>query len=243
MPRTSGRLPVRGLLAAAITAVLGAAPAHAGGLDLRFGGYFPSASSNLFDDIHSLYTRGASFSTAIPPGVEQDDWQGLFGGIEYNQKVADFVELAVHVDGYSKSLDTSYREYVNIDDSPILQTLRLSIVPIGFSVRLGPTSRRARLAPFVVAGVDAMIYSYEEFGDFIDFFDDDRPVDFDSFRSDGVAFGYHLGGGLRVAVSDDVSIVGEGRYFWSKTDMGDDFRGNEIDLGGVAATIGVHIRF
>jgi hypothetical protein len=242
-------LPVRALLAAAITAVLGAAPAHAGGLDLRFGGYFPSASSNLFDDIHSLYTRGASFSTAIPPGVEQDDWQGLFGGIEYNQKVADFVELAVHVDGYSKSLDTSYREYVNIDDSPILQTLRLSIVPIGFSVRLGPTSRRARLAPFVVAGVDAMIYSYEEFGDFIDFFDPELPIYPDAFVDDGVAFGLHALGGIRFYINRDFAIVGEGRYQWADTDMGDDFSPqepgfvNRIDLSGWTWTVGLHVRF
>jgi hypothetical protein len=44
-------------------------------------------------------------------------------------------------------------------------------------------------------------------------------------------------------VSDDVSIVGEARYYWSKTDMGDDFRNTEIDLGGLAATVGVHVRF
>jgi opacity protein-like surface antigen len=218
-------------------------PAHAGGLDLRFGGYFPSANSNLFADVTSLYTRGASFSTATPPGVQKSDWQGFFGGIEYNQKVANNVELAVHVDGYSKSLDTSYRDYVNFDDSPIQQTLRLMVAPVGVSVRLGPTSRRARLAPFVVAGVDAMVYSYEEFGDFIDFFDPDREILYDSFRSDGVDFGVHLGAGLRVAIGDDFAIVGEARYYWSKTQMGDDFDQNEIDLGGLAATIGVHVRF
>jgi opacity protein-like surface antigen len=95
----------------------------------------------------------------------------------------------------------------------------------------------------VVAGVDAMVYSYEEWGDFIDFFDPDREIVYDSFRSDGVDFGFHLGGGLRVFVSDDVAIVGEARYYWSKTQMDDDFSRNEIDLGGLAATVGVHVRF
>jgi opacity protein-like surface antigen len=221
----------------------GARPVHAGGLDLRFGGYFPSADSNLFADINSLYARGAVFGTATPPGVQKEDWQGFFGGIEYNQKIASNVELAVHFDGYSKTLDTSYREYTNLDDHPIQQTLRLVVMPIGMSVRLGPTGRRHRVAPFVVAGVDAMVYSYEEWGDFIDFFDPDREIVYDSFRSDGVDFGFHLGGGLRVFVSDDVAIVGEARYYWSKTQMDDDFSRNEIDLGGLAATIGVHIRF
>jgi len=225
------------------------ASAHAGGLDLRFGGYFPSADSSLFVDNTSLYTRQLSFGPEAPPGVQKSDWQGFFGGIEYNQKIANNVELAVSVDGYSKTLDTSYRDYTRFDDSPIQQTLRLSVIPVGLSLRLVPTSRRARVAPFVVVGVDAMVYKYEEYGDFVDFEDPDLEVFTDSFLADGVDFGFHVGGGLRVAVSDDFAIVGEGRYFWSETQMGDDFspRGpgleNRIDLGGWSATVGFHVRF
>ena len=76
-----------------------------------------------------------------------------------------------------------------------------------------------------------MVYKYEEFGDFVDFFAPDQPVVPDSFISDGVGFGFHAGGGLRFGVSDDFSIVTEGRYFWSKKDLGDDFSQNRIDLG------------
>jgi opacity protein-like surface antigen len=235
------RLMGRMLLPVVLSAI--GASAHAGGLDLRFGGYFPSAKSNLFEDVTSLYTREITTSTAIPPGVQKSDWQGFFGGIEYNQKIANNVELAVSVDGYSKTLDTAYREYVNTNDLPIQQRLQLSVLPIGLSVRLVPTSRRARIAPFAVVGVDAMVYEYEEWGDFIDFFDPDQPIVTDSFVSNGVAFGFHAGGGLRVAVSDDFAIVGEGRYFWSETDMNDDFAQNRVDLGGWAATVGFHIRF
>jgi hypothetical protein len=132
---------------------------------------------------------------------------------------------------------------VRQDDSPIRQTLKLHVVPIGLSVRFVPTSRRVRFAPFVVAGVDAMVYEYEEFGDFVDFFDPDQPIVPDSFRSDGVGFGFHAGGGFRIALNEDFSVVTEARYYWSKTDMGDDFDQNEIDLGGLEATIGFRIRF
>ena len=99
-------------------------------------------------------SREISSSTAIPPGVEKSDWQGFFGGIEYNQKIANNVELAVSVDGYSKTLDTAYRDYVNMDDRPIQQRLQLSVLPIGLSVRLVPTSRRARGAPVGVVRSD-----------------------------------------------------------------------------------------
>jgi hypothetical protein len=230
------------LLLAVVLSALGAT-AHAQGFDVRFGAYFPSANSNLFADVSSLYTRGAAFGTATPPGLTQSDWEGFFGGVEYNHKIVKNVELAVSFDWYGKTLDTSYRDYVRPDDSPILQTLRLQIMPIGVSVRIVPTSRRARVAPFVVAGVDAMVYEYEEFGDFVDFFDPDLTVIPDSFISNGVGFGVHAGGGLRVALSDDFAIVGEARYYWSETDMADDFQANRIDLGGVAVTVGFHVRF
>jgi hypothetical protein len=219
------------------------ASAEAGGLDLRLGWYFPSANSNLFDDVSSLYTRGVSFAETTPPGVQDGDWDSFYGGIEYNHKVANNVEVGISVDGYNKTLDTSYREYVRQDDSPIQQTLRLSIVPIGLSLRLVPTGRNVKVAPFAVVGIDAMIYKYEEFGDFIDFFDPNREIIADSFISDGVGFGFHAGGGVRFAVSDDFSIVGEARYFWSKTQMNDDFSQNELDLGGLSATLGFHVRF
>jgi hypothetical protein len=221
----------------------GAASAQAGGLDLRFGGYFPSADSNLFDDDADLYTRGAAFGAATPPGLKDSDWDGFAGGIEYNHKLAHNVEWAVHVDGYGRTLDTSYRHYTRTDGSPILQTLKLEIVPIGASIRIVPTSRRARFAPFLAVGADLVYYKYREFGDFIDFFDPDRPIIADSFRSDGFAPGFHAAGGFRIALGDDFAIVGEGRYLWSKTDMDDDFRNNRIDLGGISATLGMHIRF
>ena len=88
-----------------------------------------------------------------------------------------------------------------------------------------------------------VFYEYKEYGDFVDFFDPDLPVIPDSFRSDGVAWGFHATGGVRVFVNDDFAIVGEARYLVAKDDMDDDFRGNRIDLGGVFATLGVHIRF
>jgi hypothetical protein len=92
-------------------------------------------------------------------------------------------------------------------------------------------------------GGDLVVYEYKEYGDFIDFFDPELPVIFDSFQSDGVTVGFHATAGLRFYVSDDFAVVGEARYLWAKDDMDDDFRGNRIDLGGIAATLGVHVRF
>lgn len=221
-----------GVLALCVLAVVALpAAAAAGGLDLRLGAFWPNADSNLFDDDSELYF------------VTDGDWVGFTGGAEYSMKLADNLELGFHLDGYGKHVDTAYRDFVRDDGSDIRQTLELDTAPLGFTLRLIPTGRRAKVAPFVGVGGDMIFYEYKEYGDFVDFFDPTLPVIFDSFRSDGLAWGFHATGGVRVFVSDDVAIVGEARYIVAKDDMDDDFRGNRIDLGGVFATLGVHIRF
>ena len=217
--------------------------AGAGGLDLRIGGYFPRGNETLFEDDRSLYF------------VEKSDFYGVYGGIEYNQVVLDNVELAIHFDGYGRTVDTSYRDYTWDDGSEIRQSLKLSMLPLGVSVRFVPTSKRTKIAPFVGGGVDAIFYNYEEYGDFVCFppasgtcrFDYD--VVSDAFQADGTAFGFHALGGLRVYLNRDIAIVAEGRYQWAEDDMGDDFAPNEpglvnrIDLSGWTFTVGAHIRF
>jgi opacity protein-like surface antigen len=229
------------VVAAAVLAV--PASVSAGNLTLRAGGFFPKAESNLFTDDSDLYTRVGS-GDALPPGIAKSDWAGVTGGIAYFSRVAPNVELGVSVDGYSRRLDTSYRKYTRPDGSEVQQTLRLRMVPIGLSVRIVPTSRRARVAPYLEFGGDAISYKYEEFGDFIDFQDDSHPILSDSFVSNGFGFGFHVAAGLKVPINPDFSIVGEGRYQHAKDDqMGDDFRNNSIDLSGWSATVGFNIRF
>src|SRR5262245_20802114 len=72
-----------------LTAAAGARPASAGSIDLRVGGFFPRAESNLFLDDASLYT--------INPKKDFDGW---YGGIEYSMKINDKLEWGIHVDGY-----------------------------------------------------------------------------------------------------------------------------------------------
>jgi len=230
-----------------ILLVAGAGRAEAGGLDLRIGGFFPRlrdcgvAAPNpeytLFRDVCDLYFVGKS------------DFDGVYGGGEYNQVVTDYVELGVHYDYYARTTDTSYRNYTRPDQTEIRQSLRLRVSPLGVTVRFMPTSKRHQLVPYVGGGVDALFYKYEEYGDFIDFYDPTLPVKSDHFVTESTAFGYHALGGLRVYLNRDFAIVGEGRYQWGKHDMHGDFAPNApglvntIDLGGWTFTVGVHVRF
>jgi opacity protein-like surface antigen len=213
-------------------------PASASELDLRIGAFFPRADSNLFDDNRELYGFGEN------DPLEKSDWIGVYGGAEWRFRVAPSLYIGVHLDGYGRTLNTEYVDFERPSGRPIEQSLKLNIVPLGASLRWVPRDGRRDISPYLGGGIDAVFYQYEEFGDFIDFFDDELPVIEDHFEDDGAALGFHALAGLRVPVSDDISLTGEARYLWARKDMGDDF-GNDlrIDLSGLSATFGVSIRF
>lgn len=225
------------ILTVASLLLAGAGSARAQGLDLRIGAFFPRGEETLFQDDRALYTVGKS------------DFYGVYGGAEYNMVLAHNVELGLSLDGYGQTVDTSYRDYVRPGGDEIRQTLKVRMMPLGATVRIVPTSKRASFAPYIGGGIDAVFYEYEEFGDFIDFFDPGLAVVSDHFRDSGTAFGAHAVAGIRVYLNHDFAIVGEGRYQWAKKDMGEDFAPNQaglvntIDLSGPSFTVGVHIRF
>jgi len=224
----------RAIVAASLTlGLLAGLPASglAGGIELRGGGFAPRAQSNLFDDDSELYN------------VDKKDWAGGTGGVEFSMKLAPNLEMGFSLDGYGRTLDTHYRNYTRENNREIFQTLQLTVVPVGVSLRLVPTSRRARLAPYAAVGADLFFYRYEEYGDFIDFQSPDFDIVSDSFISEGVAPGFHVAGGLRVPFGHDFALTGEVRYQWAKVDMQDDFRDFKIDLSGASVTLGVLLKF
>jgi hypothetical protein len=241
MSRAAAALVALGLVAGSPAA------GWASGLELRLGGLFPRGQSNLFDDIRELYTpdsRADECTATSCPGVQTKDWNGVYGGIEYSFNLAPKVEMAFSLDGYGRDIDSSYRDNVRDDGSEIQQTLRLAVVPLGVSFRVTPLDRHAAVQPYATIGGDVFFYRYEEFGDFIDFFDDSLPIRSDSFVSDGAVLGGHAAIGLRVPLGHDFAITGEVRYqFAPRKRMDDDFDLNEIDLSGTSATIGVRLRF
>jgi hypothetical protein len=209
--------------------------ASAGGLDLRIGGLKPNADSTLFMDDSSLYT------------VNKGDWKGIYGGAEYSFGVAQNFELGFHVDGYGRSVNTTYRGFTRPSGREITQSLKLQTVPMGVTLRYVARPGRGQVTPYLGAGADLVYWKYDERGDFIDFDDPGLPVIADHFSADGTAPGFHAVAGVRVPVGYDFAIVGEVRYLWVKDDMGGDFgsyRGpDKLDLSGPSATLGVNIRF
>jgi opacity protein-like surface antigen len=241
MSRATAAVLALGLVAASPAA------GWASGLELRFGGFFPHGESDLFADVNELYTpqeRRNECTVNTCPGVRPNDFDGFYGGAEYSFNVAERAELGISVDGYSERIPTMYREFSRPNGDDIFQELKLTVVPLGVSLRFLPLSRRAPIQPYATIGADVFFYQYEEFGDFIDFFSDNLDIQADSFESDGVAFGGHVAAGLRFPLGHDFAITAEGRYqFAQKKTMDDDFNRNRLDLNGASATIGIRLRF
>ncbi len=236
--------------------LLAALPASAGAssLELRIGGFLPRTDSNLFRDDAQLYTIPGRPCPLIPdpPCLKRSDWQGVYGGAEFTLNPADHVELGFHLDGYGRRLDTHYRDYRRGSGREIEQSLRLTLVPLGATLRLLPFDRYSTVSPYVGIGPDLAFYKYEEFGDLIDFGSpdpDNLDIVSDHLISEGAAGGFHVTGGLRVRVGHDFSILGEGRYQWAKATLGDDFRAQpgqdalRLDMSGFSAVVGLSVRF
>ena len=219
--------------ALALAGLLGVAQkASATGLELRLGGLKPRAQSILFDDSVALYL------------VEKNDFIGAAGGAEFTQTLAPMIELGLSIDGYGREIPTSYRDFTRPSGREIEQTLRFVMVPASALVRVVPTGRYRKFAPYVGGGVSAIFWQYEEFGDFIDFGDRGQPVEFDSFKSNGTKVGYVLNAGLRYRINEDFQITADYRRFGAgRTRAKGDFAPNEVDVTGDMFTIGFRLTF
>jgi hypothetical protein len=218
------------------------AAAFADGVEIRFGAYFPTTGAktasdcasecNIFQDTEELF------------GASKSGWTAPFGGVEYSRRVSPNIEVGLHVDGFGRKRETAYRDYTWDDRADITQTLQVSAVPIGVSLRMFPAGTGAAVSPYLTVGADVVIWNYRERGDFIDFDTPGLDINYDEFSASGAAPGAHVAAGVRLPFSYDFSLTAEVRYlFVKKVDMGGDFQPYSIDLSGPSATLGFHLRF
>jgi hypothetical protein len=215
--------------------------AFADGLEVRAGAMFPvtgkatgtdcQSGCNLFADLDELF------------GATRSGWAGPVAGIEVSRRVSGNVELGIHIDGYGRKRYGHYRS----DKAPrdLEQTLQLSYVPIGLSLRLLPAGAHAKVSPYLSAGPDIVIWQYQEHGDYFDF--DTRKPFYDEFEAKGATPGLHVAAGLRLPITYDFALTSEVRYLWTaKVAMGghdEPYEPYDIQPGGVSATFGVMLRF
>lgn len=245
-------MTIRQLVAAAALACTAATPAlgqRAGDGFLfhepqaRFsvrGGYdHANAGSDLFDFVMQNLT------------VNRSDFSGLTLGAEVAFPLTSQLELSLD-GGYSRASKASeFRHFVDNNDKPIEQRTTFERVPLSANVRLyltPPGRAVGRLAwipnkvtPWIGAGGGMMYYRFRQYGDFVDFANNNVFYsNFDSHEWTGMLQAL---GGVDVSLSPTLAIRGDARYLWAKGDFGRDFGGfDRIDLSGVQGTLGLSFR-
>jgi hypothetical protein len=248
---------VRPLLACLIGAGLGAgllpqpAAAQASGdgflfrppvasLTLRGGFHHANAGSDIFDFTTEQLTVG------------RRDFGGPLVGTDLAIRLSPRFDLSLGAAYAGARAASEFRDWVGSDDLPIEQTTNFERVPLTASVKayLAPRGRSIgsfawipdRVSPYIGAGGGAMWYRFRQEGEFVDF----RTLDVfrDDIQSSGWAPTGHGMAGLDVWFTSRIGLTGEARYTVARAELRDAFEAFEpIDLSGLAASVGIQVRF
>jgi len=199
-----------------------------------------SQSGGVFDFTRDLLT------------VNDGDFDTASMRFGFGRSLSPRLDLVAEI-GYSGAKAASeYRDFVDNDDLPIVQTTQLSQAPLVVGLRLWliPRGREIsrfawvanRFAPYVGVGGGTQWYRFRQAGDFVDFVD--WSIFGDVFESSGWAATGHVLAGASIHLSRRLSMVIEARYLWANTALGRDFVGFEdIDLNGSHITAGIEVLF
>jgi hypothetical protein len=241
------------LIPALFLAALAAAPSVATADTLfggTFGGFFPRGEDGRTsgDVLSETFGVRNGFRTLWDDTGDKDPIK-LFSGPAINGEVlfglGDFLEAGVGIGYYTKSRDSFYTDYPEIDGTEIEQTTRLRIVPLSVTVRAFPIGRTTPVQPYVGGGINFYRWQYREVGEFIDFSDDSLPVFEDEFTDDGTATGATILGGVRAPIGRTMLLGGEVRWQGGSADLDPalNFAGDKLDLSGVTLAATFHVRF
>ncbi len=91
--------------------------------------------------------------------------------------------------------------------------------------------------PYLGGGIGATYYKLKQKGDFVDFVD--LSIFEAKIESEAWGFAQHVFAGLDLKLTRNFGLVLEGRYHWSRADIGDDFVGfDPINLDGARVMAG-----
>ena len=211
-----------------------------GSVTLRGGFAHPLAGSDVFDFARKQLTLGHSA------------FDGFALGGDVSFVLRSDLDLVVGLDWSGSSSRSEFRDYVDNKQLPIEQTTSLSRIPFTASLKWYPVPRGrsvgkfawipAKYAPYLGAGAGIMWYSLTQDGDFVDF----KTLNVFSHRFESSKAGptAHVLAGFEYSLNQRLGISTEGRYIWSRADLGDDFSGfKPIDLSGFSTSVGLLVRF
>ncbi len=209
-------------------------------LEVRVGRTGPAVGGGIFDDLTSNLT------------LERKDFAATTFAADASFRASGRMDVVIGT-GYAKSSALSEsREYVDQDDQPIVQTTRLSKLPVSAGARFYPLSRGEAIGqyawiprpftPYVGAGAGLMHYRLEQQGDFVNY--QDLSIFNDRLESTGNTVMAYGEGGASYWLNHRVGLSAGARYTFATADMRRDYEGfDNIDLSGFQASAGLAVRF
>jgi hypothetical protein len=213
-------------------------PSYAVGV--RAGWLFASAGSDVFDFVtHHLTIDKADFNR---PAFAADVAFALSSRVQ--------VEAGVELVRMERG--SEYRDLVDNNLLPIEQTTSLNTTHLVGGVRyaLLPRGREisrlvwvpSKVVPYLGAGVGAVFWQFQQYGDFVDFVD--NSVFSESFHAQGWAPAAQVFGGVDIQLHRGLYAAVQARYTKAAGELGPDFIDFEpIDLSGLRATAGINFVF
>ncbi len=223
------------LLVLASLSAPGPARAADGALVFKLGSFFPGGESQVW----TLNTETFDFDVG--------DFNYWTGGVELDLELTNYLDVAIGFDGYSRRVESTYRDFVRDDGAEITQSFKLKVLPITGGLRLLPLGKFRKLIPHVAVGTGLYYFDYQEEGDFI------NGTSFDvlpgTFHDRGLVPGLQAGAGAEYRFSEGIDpgegwyLFGQYRHHWVSAELAGDFTGEKLDLGGSEIAFGLSVRF
>lgn len=235
-------------------------------LTVRLGYFIPGFKDfeNTGNSLWSIEFDQMSF-------LKRDFQEGVLG-VTYDYFVSRQLSLGISIDTYNKSKAGFYRDWVGYDfeegtfafpleyDSQdafsIAHSLNVSIAPVIVSVKFAPFGRRAKIVPYLGAGVGAYFWTVSMRGEIVDFSDQwiyedevagDVPiygVAVTNARESRISFGYQAFGGIMFPIAQRLTIDVGAVYNAARGKFTRAFDGfDDFDLGGVTIAAGINYWF
>ncbi|MBN2346474.1 MAG: hypothetical protein JXO51_08780 [Candidatus Aminicenantes bacterium] len=204
--------------------------AFAHSMNLKFGLFVPSLQSDLWE----VNLQNLTFDKA--------DMINTYYAGEYEMFLGRNASLSFEIGSYTRNVYAQYRDYTFENDAPIFQNISLRLTPIEANLKFYPMGHRYRVFPFVGAGVELVAWTYQQWGDFINFENDSVNEGFAESRR--LAVGLNARAGLVFRFQSRLAFALEAKYQHVKGRLSEYFEGfAPLDLGGFSANASINFYF
>ncbi len=199
-------------------------------VNLKLGLFVPRLRSDLWE----TNLENLTFS--------RSDMVNAYYGGEYEFYFARHASFSFEIGSYARNAYTQYRDYTFENGSPIYQNISLRIVPIEANLKFYPLGHRSRVFPFIGGGAGVYAWTYQQWGDFINFETNEINEGFAETRR--FALGLNGRAGLVFRFHPRLALALEGKYQHVRGRLSEYFQGfAPLDLGGFSANASINIYF